>query len=195
MDNLERNLIETAERAKSNTHRIDELEQTQKTIQELDVYKRQVIAIIYAVVGAINQFTGTSLSATGIIAGAFAVLGAFLLNTFVIPVWNYFAAFANFLMNLFNDPVAAIKILFYDLMLNVLGFIRNIMHGVEDMVNMIPFVNVDLTSGIDSLYDSVQSAKEQTKQNSEWKEYLTPMGYVDYSNAATSGYNWGARCV
>lgn len=152
-----------------------------------------VIAIIYAVVGAINQFTGTSLSATGIIAGAFAVLGAFLLNTFVIPVWNYFAAFANFLMNLFNDPVAAIKILFYDLMLNVLGFIRNIMHGIEDMIGWIPFVNVDLTSGIDSLYDSVQSAKEQTKQDSEWKEYLNPMGYVDYSNAATSGYNWGAN--
>lgn len=35
MDNLERNLIETAERAKSNTHRIDELERENKTIYEL----------------------------------------------------------------------------------------------------------------------------------------------------------------
>nr|DAJ41575.1 MAG TPA: vesicle-associated membrane protein 2 [Caudoviricetes sp.] len=42
MDNLERNLIETAERAKSNTHRIDELEQTQKTIQELALSVKEI---------------------------------------------------------------------------------------------------------------------------------------------------------
>ena len=40
-----------------------------------------LIAAIYAVVAAVNKATGSTVSATGIIMGAFAVAGAFILNT------------------------------------------------------------------------------------------------------------------
>lgn len=42
-----------------------------------------LISIIYAVVAAINQFTGTTISATGIIAGAFMWLVALIGNLFI----------------------------------------------------------------------------------------------------------------
>lgn len=42
-----------------------------------------IIAALYAVVGIINKVAGTSVSATGIIFGAFATLGAFLWNLFL----------------------------------------------------------------------------------------------------------------
>ena len=65
-----------------------------------------LIAAIYAVVAAVNKATGSTVSATGIIMGAFAVAGAFILNTvlgvvnFVIglgvELYNLIATFANF---------------------------------------------------------------------------------------------------
>lgn len=54
-----------------------------------------LIAIIYAAVAAFNKFTGSSISATGIIAGAFGVLGAIIFNIFA-SLWNTVAIFVNF---------------------------------------------------------------------------------------------------
>lgn len=60
-----------------------------------------LISVIYLVVAAINMFAGTSYSATGIIAGAFSTLGAFIYNI-VAFWWNIFASFIEFIVNLFN---------------------------------------------------------------------------------------------
>ena len=73
-----------------------------------------LIAAFYAAVAAVNHFAGTSVSATGMIAGAFAVLGAHVINTFVVPFWNGLTMVANFLGNVFNNPAAAVEILIYD---------------------------------------------------------------------------------
>ena len=42
MESWEKNLIETAERAKSNQHRIDELEKNQKAIQDLALSVKEI---------------------------------------------------------------------------------------------------------------------------------------------------------
>lgn len=55
-----------------------------------------VIAAIYLVVAAINKTQHTAYSATGVVAGIFATLGAHIINTFVVPAWNGFATLANF---------------------------------------------------------------------------------------------------
>lgn len=149
------------------------------------------IAIIYAAIGAINKLPGVSISATGAIAGAFAVLGAHIINTFVLPSWNMFAAFANFIGNLFNDPVAAVKILFCDMADVVLGYITNIAHAIEEVINKIPGVEVDITSGLDNFRDKIQEAAEQVKSESEWKEYVKKIDYIDYTGAAKGGYEFG----
>lgn len=150
-----------------------------------------LIAIIYAVVAAVNHFTGTSVSATGIIAGLFATLGAHIINTFVVPVWNFFASLANFFANVFNDPVAAVKVLFYDMCLTVIGYIQNMAHAIENLINKIPGVTVDITSGLDGFYSKLEEAQQAVKDKAGWVEYFEKMDYVDYGKAWDAGYSFG----
>lgn len=150
-----------------------------------------IIAIIYAVVAAINHFAGTSYSATGIIAGAFMALGAHILNTFLIPVWNHVVAFINFFANVWNDPVAAVQVLFYDMCLNVIGYITNMASAIEDVINKIPGVNVDITSGLDNFQQKIEDASAKVKSESEWKEYVKKIDYIDYGAAYNKGYDFG----
>lgn len=150
-----------------------------------------LISVIYAAVGAFNHFAGASVSATGIVMGAFAVLGAFILNNTVIPIYNGFARLANFLGNVFNDPVAAVQVAFYDMALTVIGYIANLAHGIEDLVNKIPGVTVDITSGLDGFYAGLEQAQQAVKDESGWIEYVQKMNYIDYRDAASAGYAFG----
>ncbi len=150
-----------------------------------------VVGAIYAATAIVNRFAGTSVSATGIVAGAFYTAGAFILNSTVIPLMNGFSAFGNFLMNLFNDPVAAIKLLFLDMATTVLGYISNVAHGIENLINAIPGVEMNITSGIDGLYNRVKGAAQNVRDSSEWVEYFKPHEYIDLADAFNSGYSWG----
>ncbi|MGN4127619.1 tape measure protein [Lysinibacillus sphaericus] len=78
-----------------------------------------LIGIIYLAVAAINYFTGSSVSATGIIAGAFMVLGTHIYNV-IAYLWNIFAAIAEFFVNVWSHPMYSVKKLFYNLASNVL---------------------------------------------------------------------------
>lgn len=150
-----------------------------------------IIAALYAAVGAINHFAGTSVSATGIIGGAFAVLGAHVINTFIVPFWNALAAIANFIGNVFNDPVAAVKVLFYDMALTVVGYIKNMAEAIEAVINKIPGVTVDITSGLDNFYSGLEQAQQKVKDEAGWVEYVQKMDFVDYTDAAKAGYKFG----
>ena len=150
-----------------------------------------LIAILYAAVGAVNKFAGTSISATGLIGAAFAVLGSRMVNTFVVPSWNGFASLANFFGNVFNNPVAAVKVLFYDMCLTVLGYIQNLAHAIESLLNKIPGVTVDITSGLDNFYAGLEKAQQAVKDESGWTEYVQKMDYIDYRDAASAGYSFG----
>lgn len=150
-----------------------------------------LIAALYAGVAAYNKFTGAAVSATGIIGGAFAVLGAHILNTFIVPLQNAFAMIANFIGNVFNDPVAAVKVLFYDMCLTVIGYIRNLAQGIEDLINKIPGVTVDITSGLDNFYAGLEQAQQKVKDKAGWVEYVQKTDFIDYSDAASAGYKFG----
>ncbi len=150
-----------------------------------------VIAAIYMIVAAINKLKGTSISATGIIAGAFAVLGAFLINSFIVPAQNDFATFANFIGNVFNNPIAAVEVAFYDMCLTVLGYISKLAHAIENVINKIPGVTVDITSGLDNFYAGIEKAQQKVKDESGWVEYVKKMDFIDYSDAASAGYKFG----
>lgn len=149
-----------------------------------------LVAAIYAGVAALNHFAGTSISATGVVAGVFATLGAHVINTFVVPVWNHFAALANFFGNVWNNPVAAVQVLFYDMCLNILGYIRNVAAGIEELLNSLD-IEVEITSRLDDLYANLESAQKEIKDESGWTEYVKKMEYVDYSNAWDAGYKFG----
>ena len=92
---------------------------------------------------------------------------------------------------MFNDPVAAVKILILDMATTVLGYISTMAHGIEDLINKIPGVEVSITSGVDALYNRVKGAAEKAKSESDWVEYFKPVEYLDMSETAAAGYNWG----
>lgn len=150
-----------------------------------------LIGALYAGVAAYNKFTRAGVSATGIIGGAFATLGAHLINTFILPVQNAFAMVANFLGNVFNNPVAAVKVLIYDMCLTVVGYIANLARAIENLINKIPGVTVDITSGLDSFYAGLEQAQQKVKDESGWVEYVQKMDFIDYSDAASAGYKFG----
>lgn len=150
-----------------------------------------IIAIIYTAVAVFNKFAGTSVSATGIVAGVFTTLGAHIANRFVVPTWNTIAAFVNFFGNVWHDPVAAVKVLFYDMCLTVIGYITNMAHAIENVINKIPGVTVDITSGLDGFQSKLESASQKVKDESGWIEYVGKMDYIDYGDAAKAGYNFG----
>lgn len=152
-----------------------------------------VIGAVYLLVAAFNKLTGSSVSATGIIAGTFYTLLAFLFNSVIVPIQNRFAAFANFLANLFTDPVTAIKVLFYDMAISVMGFIQSIAGGIESLINAIPGVEVDLTSKIDSIYGSLKANREAAISAGSYKEYVKAWDYMDLGESFSKGYNWGSN--
>lgn len=151
-----------------------------------------IITAIYTLTAVVNHFAGTTVSATGIIAGAFLTLFSFIANGAILSI-NTFAAFGNFVGNVFNDPVAAVKILFLDMATTILGDVSNVAHGIEDLINAIPGVEISITSGIDSLYNRVQGAAAQAKSEADWVEYFKPQEYIDLAGAFQTGYNAGAN--
>lgn len=153
-----------------------------------------LVGALYAGVAAFNHFTGAGVSATGIIGGAFGVMAAFVVNT-IFMIWNAFAAVANFIGNIFNDPVAAVKVLFYDLAMTVLGYLSQIAHGIENLLNKIPGVKVNFAHYFDSMYAWAERGAAQAKSESDWKEYAIKAEYVSYTDFAHKGYDMGAGAV
>ncbi len=149
-----------------------------------------LIVIIYTVVAAINKFAGTSISATGLIMGAIFTMGAFIINQFIF-IWNYIVDFINFFANVFNDPIASIKILFLGLTENVLGFIAEMAEGIEDVINKIPGVEVDLTSGLSNWQNRIQDLAKDVKSKSEWEEVVSKKEFLDYGDVWDTGYSLG----
>lgn len=146
-----------------------------------------IVGSIVLIIYMARQMGATWEEIAGVAGGAFGLMYAFAMNNFIVPAQNGFARFANFLGNLFNNPVAAVKILFLDMAETVLGYLSNVAHGIENLINKIPGLSVNLTSGIDSVYSWVQNASQSVKDASGWKEYVKKWDFVDYANAWESG--------
>lgn len=128
----------------------------------------------------------------GTIGGVFMFLYAAAMNTLIVPLQNQLANFANFFGNFLNDPIASISILFYDMATTLLGYISSVAHGLENLVNSIPGVEISITGAIDTLYNGVKSAADTLKNQTGWTEYVTPWDYVDVKGAWDTGYAAGA---
>ena len=152
-----------------------------------------LVAAFYAGIAAVNHFAGTSISATGIITGSFATMGAFVFNSVLVPWQNGFAAFVNFLANVFTNPLAAVKIAFYDMAITVMQYLQNIAQGLEGLLNKIPGVTFDLTSGVNATVTKLQRDRKYEKWASGYTEVVKPWENIDLGKAYTKGYNWGAN--
>lgn len=152
-----------------------------------------LVAVLYGGVAAFNKLTGSSISATGIITGAFATLGAFVFNGVLVPLQNGFAAFVNFIANVFTNPLAAVKIAFYDMAITVMQYLQNIAQGLEGLLNKIPGVTVDLASGVDATVTKLQRDRKYEKWASGYTEVVKPWKNIDLGKAYNAGHDWGAN--
>ncbi|KYG91483.1 hypothetical protein A0U40_00605 [[Bacillus] sp. KCTC 13219] len=170
-----------------------------------------LILIFYLAVAAVNYFTGESYSATGLIAGAFAVAGAFIMNVlFAIAeiafgviegLYNHWMAFANFFANVFNDPVGAIIHLFGDFGDNALGVIEKIASALDfvfgtnfattvagwrkDLVNLTNWAAEEYGNGeYEKLFNELDMNQTLEKLGLKAERF-------NYGDTWNSSYKWG----
>lgn len=149
-----------------------------------------LIAVIYAVVGAYNYFTNSSISATGIIIGTFYSLWAAIYNIMVL-LCNIFADVANFFANVWKNPVKSVEILFLDMCNNVISFVTGMARAIETVINKIPGVEVDITSGLEGFQKKIEGMSTTVKSEMEWKEAVGKLDYKDYESSFKKGYSVG----
>lgn len=152
-----------------------------------------LIGVIAAYINYTNRAKNETTSAVGVICGLFAMAGAFVYNMFYLPVYNVITDLINFLGNVFQHPIASIEILFLQLSQYVVGVIRGMVRTIEKLINLIPGVKINITSGLDAFYDSYTDSIQKIKDQSGWTEYVKHKEKIEYSTAYANGYNWGAN--
>ena len=152
-----------------------------------------LIGVIAAYINYTNRAKNETTSAVGVICGLFAMAGAFVYNMFYLPVYNVIVDLINFLGNVFQHPIASIEILFLQLSQYVVGVIRGMVRTIEKLINLIPGVKINITSGLDTFYDSYTDSIQKIKDQSGWTEYVKHKEKIEYSTAYANGYNWGAN--
>jgi hypothetical protein len=151
-----------------------------------------LVAIIYGAVAAFNKFTGSSVSATGIIAGAFGVLGAIIFNIFA-SLWNTVAIFVNFLANVFQNPIAAIQLLFYELAINALTSLKKITDAIGTVFSKITGgKELHLFDGLDTMISELEVKSQGVKDKAGFEDVMHKLDYKDYGGAFKGGYDRGA---
>lgn len=159
-----------------------------------------LIALFYAAVAAVNKFAGTSVSATGIICGAFMVALAFIGNIFValwnlvvdvfVLIYNLVAEVANFIGNVFTDPIGAVCRLFFGLADTVLGILQALASAIDAIFGS------NLAGSVQSWRDSLGGWVDETFGKGD--EVMAKMnaddmklGRFEYGAAWDAGYNFG----
>lgn len=161
-----------------------------------------LIAIIYAAVAAVNHFAGTSVSATGLICGAFATALAFIGNLFIgtantiigigVTLWNAIANFVNAFALVFNNPVAGIEAIF----LSLFNFIVEVIESAARMIDAV--FGSSLADAVAGFQSKVQAKVDAVITENGGSEILKTVEMSDYQfnrfnygDAWNSGYNFG----
>lgn len=158
-----------------------------------------LVAAFFAVIAAINKFTGASLSAVGIITGAITAAGAFIINLFVGVInsvvqliWSAFVTpfigIIEWILNAcmggfdsFGDAVA-------NLIGQIIGWFLDLGKVVTTIIDAI--FGTDWTAGLESLRQDVIAWGKN--ENAITVEHSAPqLDRIQYGDAWNTGYNIG----
>lgn len=158
-----------------------------------------VVAAIYLIVAAINNMTGSAISATGIICGIFAVAASLILNT-GIGVYNSFLAiigtFVNFFLGIIEWVLNAANggfDSFGGAVANLIGQIISWFLSLGQVVTTIidAIFGTSWTAGLEDLKSSVtQWGKNDTAITLDRGDY-SGIQRIQYSDAWDAGYSFG----
>lgn len=159
-----------------------------------------LVTVFYVAIAVINKLAGTSISATGVIVGAFAVLGAFIFNLFVGTInaiiqliWTAFVepflGIIEWILNVanggFNNFGEAVK----NLIGNIISWFLSLGKVVTKIIDAI--FGTDWTSGLLSLQEKVLSWGKNEKAITLSREAPTITTRIKYVEAWNAGYNFG----
>lgn len=147
-----------------------------------------VIAVLYAAVAAVNYFAETSISATGIIFGAFMWLFSSIWNMIAFTV-NMFVSLAEFIGNVFVDPLNATYNLFADIWNGVVDLVGQAVAAIVDMIAQIPGMN-KLGISTDFSAESLHLERKEISGGYDFSGYK--MKTLNPANEMAWGYNVGA---
>lgn len=133
-----------------------------------------LIAAFYAVVAIINKVKGTALSATGLIAGAIATLGAFIwnyitgiVNAIIQMIWSAFVepflGIIEWILNVCNGGFDSFGDAVKNLLGNIISWFLSLGKVVTKIIDAI--FGTDWTSGLSSLQDKVLSWGKNEKRS------------------------------
>lgn len=157
-----------------------------------------IVAALYLGVAAFNHFAGTSISATGIIVGAFYAIGAVIHNVIGAvynatlqlgsSIYNFIAGIVEFIGNVFTHPITAICNLFLDFT----NFIINQLKVIGRITDTI--LGTSVSDSLEEIQSSLNNfVLDKVGENSfkvERKDFSEMMvDYKDPWQAAKNGYN------
>lgn len=171
-----------------------------------------IVGLVAAVASGLVNAGITVTDVLGVAGMAFGALYAVVDNV-VTLCWNAIGSFVNFIGNAFNDPVGAVKVLFYDMAIGVIEVIQGMVTAIIDLINLIPGVSVGVTDGVGSFLGNVlsvglvptlmgddlkdvvgdpvgdamsklQAERDATKEAMDWREYVEPREYKDIGDTA-----------
>jgi tape measure domain-containing protein len=169
-----------------------------------------LIAVFYLAVAAVNHFAGKSYSATGMIAGAFAVMGAFLWDLFlgvfelilgvINGLVNPFIRIANFIGNVFNNPVSSVIYLFQSMADGILGTLQRIASAMDFVFGS--NMSSTVAGWRSGLKDMADAAVKEYAPNENYQQIMSELDLsadslglkrIEYSDAYSAGSKWGAN--
>ncbi len=160
-----------------------------------------LIAAFYAVVAIINKVKGTALSATGLIAGAIATLGAFIwnyitgvVNAIIQMIWSAFVepflGIIEWILNVCNGGFDSFGDAVKNLLGNIISWFLSLGKVVTKIIDAI--FGTDWTSGLSSLQDKVLSWGKNENAITLNRDAPTIGSRIEYGSAFEKGYSFGA---
>lgn len=125
-----------------------------------------LIAAIYSVCQSIAKFTGIANSGFGVICGGVMVVIAFFKNlglavaNIALGIWEAMCACGENIWAVFHNVFCDLQWLWY----GFLKVVMDVVKGVCDVLNFIPFVNID-TSGLESASRDYANKQAEAQNN------------------------------
>lgn len=160
-----------------------------------------LVTIFYAVIAVINKFAGTSISATGIIAGSFLWLAALIGNVFIGTInsiiqylWTVFVepfiGIIEWVLNVANGGFNSFGGAVANLIGQIISWFLSLGKVVTKIIDAI--FGTNWTAGLSNLQDSVLAWGKN--DNAITLDRNAPeIDRFDMTDAFNKGYDWGAK--
>lgn len=171
-----------------------------------------LVAVFYLAIAAINKFTGSTLSATGIICGAFNWLGHAIANIF-IGIYNIGSGIVQAIVNAWNWCGENIDAIFYNIgvwwdnlwadayaglcsfISKALGKLASLAQKIQPLADLF---DIDLSGITKAANNAAVNASRATASKKAYKQTTSfkkvnweSASYFDLGEAYDAGYKWG----